>query len=383
MSIIRQRKKNLILSGFIGFFAALIMLLTVYVIFLRGQESFVQFLLSDNQYQVINQEAKSEKVEKIKVYTVVADMEEATVITRDMLRAVEVDRQLLANTVMTDLEEIVGKKTCLRLSAKTFITKNMLKEASSYDIPYEIVEISGLKVPEILTVSDKINLRIHYPSGQDYTVINDKEVLHINNEENSFYIPMSQEEILAYSSAIEDENLYTGTKLYVTKIAIAERLIDKEDQSYQLIGRENDYPAYPLNPNAQHLSLLRKSDIDLFNSRMILDESLKEFFDQEGFLYNYDLAQQEILEEASAWEQESESDATKNTSDKSGDDALNTGATLPEEKVTQTKAGLMDGKTDELRGQGIDNNQLDNKDTETIDSQSQDSKDSESMSFDF
>ncbi len=295
MSIIRQRWKNLIISGVIGFMSALIIVMLCYLFLIRGNEEAINLVLMDSQFQV-TAIAEKEKLIKKKVYTLSETGDKGEIITRDMIQALEVDINIIPDKVVLNIDELLNKKLTIDISPLTMLTEAMVTKVELFEVKQEVIEISGIRIPEILAIGDLVNLRIHYPTGQDYTVIKNKEVLHINIEANTFFIALGQEEILSYSSAREDGNLYAGTKMYITQQESIELDLKDEISAVKAISDNREYSRYPLNPNAQSLSLIYQTDTKVLNSRKILDESLEEFFDQEGFLYNYELIATELVD---------------------------------------------------------------------------------------
>jgi hypothetical protein len=174
-----------------------------------------------------------------------------------------------------------------------------------------MVEIRQVRIPDILAVGDLVNIRVHFPTGQDYTVVSDKAVMHINTEMESFFIEMNEEEILAYSSAKEDVRLYQGTEIYITQETKGLIQVDKEYIDIAELMRQGlDYDFYPLNPNALALSALYQKRIELMEQRLQLDDSLSEFFDQDAFLFSYviDPSLVETIEAEAAMKVDMESD---------------------------------------------------------------------------
>lgn len=273
MSIIRQRHKNLIMAGSIGFTIAMIILILVYVTLIRGNPTAVNLLLKDSQLKITQQ--KSEPVKKTKVYTLIEDIEKDTLITREMLMAVNVDDQLLPDNCFEDLEEILGKTTAIPLSSKTILTHNMFDSGHDEDWNGEILEIEIGRIPEIIQIGDMVNLRIHFPTGHNYTILKSKEILHLNQELQVVFLELTPYEILAYSSAMEDCARYSGAKLMMTKsIGESDATISDED-------------LYPLNPNVLAMNHSLDKWSQRLDKRQTLDDSLGYLFDQNSSPYDY------------------------------------------------------------------------------------------------
>ncbi len=273
MSIIRQRHKNLIMAGSIGFFIAMIILILVYVTVIRGNPAAVNFLLKDSQLKITQQ--KTEPVTKTKVYTLIENVEKETLVTREMLMALNVDNQLLPDNYFEDISDIVGKTTAISLSSKTILTQNMVYLAGQEDLSGEILEIEIGRIPEIIQIGDRVNLRIHFPTGHNYTLLKSKEVLHLNQDLQVVFLELTPYEILAYSSALEDCARYSGAKLMMTK---------SMGESEEAISEDE---LYPLNPNVLAMNHSLDKWSQRLDKRQTLDDSLSFMFEQNSSPYNY------------------------------------------------------------------------------------------------
>jgi len=325
MSIIRQRSKNLLISGAIGFFIAWIIILLVYLLLVRGNQKIIDNLRIEHQAE--ETVTKEEEIPMTKVIVLNSAREKDTIITMDMLQGYELETALVPEHAMRDAEVIVGKKLAIDLDANTILSEGFLMEVDAYRTDLETVEITNIRIPENLQVSDRINLRIHYPTGQDYTLVENKKVTYINEDRSGFYIPLSEEEILSFSSGREDANIYQGTEVYVTK--------EKTQTVYSMPEEALVYDAYPLNPNAQALSQKDRFDEELLGAREVLDESLILFFDQESERYAYAL-NKEMEDEENNLEEGSDQtqDPNKKTKEDNKEDAkLNEEKNIGEEEI--------------------------------------------------
>ena len=108
------------------------------------------------------------------------------------------------------------------MNKNTVITTELISKSD--DVVQDDVrkqEYNMLVLPMDLTTGDYIDVRIQFPSGQDYIVVSKKEVemptINGIHSEDTLWINLSEDEILHMSCAIVEAFRINGTKLYVTK----------------------------------------------------------------------------------------------------------------------------------------------------------------------
>jgi len=275
MSIIRRRHKNLMIAGSIGFFVALIVIIMVYISIVRGNPEAINWILNDSQLQI--SEMRQEEAIKVKTYVLLESVEAGTIILKEMLMAMEVDERVIPDHLVEEMETIIGQSATVSIPAKAILTTDFFKNSIKKEIESEVCEVQLNDIPEIIQTGDRINLRVHFPSGQSYLLVGNKEVLHLNTELNRLFLRLNSEELMALSSATEDCNRYLGTKLYLTKL---------EGVSEEVTSQMSCL--YPINPNVLLLTDDRK-DIDLLLARRkALDESLTYLFESNTTAFNYE-----------------------------------------------------------------------------------------------
>ncbi len=82
-----------------------------------------------------------------------------------------------------------------------------------------------------IAVGDLVDIRICFPSGEDYIVVSHKKI--INIDENGVVLKINEEELLKMSSARIDMNTYAGTYIYAVKYLSDEQ---KPATSYYLLN---------------------------------------------------------------------------------------------------------------------------------------------------
>ena len=119
----------------------------------------------------------------------------------------------------SDSKNLIGQyaKTALKkgqlLTADFFYSDERLTERNRY------LELSDIRLPESVHTNNLIDIRISFPTGEDYIVLNQQRVLSLLNEDEGtsvcgIALNLSEEDLLRLSSARVDENLFEGTYLY-------------------------------------------------------------------------------------------------------------------------------------------------------------------------
>ncbi len=102
----------------------------------------------------------------------------------------------------------------------TVITSDMLvqnTDAISPNSTVRTVEYSTITLPSELLAEETIDVRISFPTGQDFVVLSKKFVKKTDAE--SVWIDVDEEEILRMNSAIIESYLINGAKLYAVNLS--------------------------------------------------------------------------------------------------------------------------------------------------------------------
>ena len=113
----------------------------------------------------------------------------------------------------SDSKNLIGQyaKTALKkgqlLTADFFYSDERLTERNRY------LELSDIRLPESVHTNNLIDIRISFPTGEDYIVLNQQRVLSLLNEDEGtsvcgIALNLSEEDLLRLSSARVDENLF-------------------------------------------------------------------------------------------------------------------------------------------------------------------------------
>lgn len=263
MAFFKKRgKKKKLAKGFV----------TGMVIMLVISCTVVGFLYMRHAKIASNYEAKITELERVfseetrQVARVVGDIYAGDSFDIDKVEMVAVPGAVCPENAVTSLSELDGRVAKLDMKTNTPILKSMLTEENIAKNARE-VELNMLLLPSNLTGKHYMDIRINFPTGEDYVVISKKKVRELFLKENTVWVWLSEREILELSSAIIDAYLREGSKLYcVTYI----------DPMFQ----EESTPNYP--ENLYVLDLIKKdpniinraTDAMAADIRMMLENNL-------------------------------------------------------------------------------------------------------------
>ena len=121
--------------------------------------------------------------------------------------------------------DLIGRVVKTNVSRNTPIVESLLyaegEEKPAKDI--RLQEINFVLLPSDLQKDDYIDIRIQYPTGENYRVLAGKKVIRSTSEDddevdvNTIFIQVSEEELLVLASAVIESYMQDGMKLYATK----------------------------------------------------------------------------------------------------------------------------------------------------------------------
>jgi len=141
--------------------------------------------------------------------------------------------------VILDLAEIKNQIAKVDIQPNTQLLESMMVEEIIESSAREL-ELNMLLLPSNLTVNHYMDIRISFPTGEEFVVLSKKKVRELYLKENTTWLWLDEEEILKLSSAVIDAYLNEGAKLYCVTYV---------DPMFQEGSVEN----YPENTNVQNL----------------------------------------------------------------------------------------------------------------------------------
>ncbi len=137
-----------------------------------------------------------------------------SVIRKDMLRQ---------ERVLTDLpsryffrQDDIGKLSAVDIEEGSYILRSMIME-EEIEASLREEEFGMLHLNSNLKENDFVDVRILYPTGENYTVLSRARLRNLSLEDNNCFFWLNEEEILMMHSAIVDTYLHEGSKLYTAK----------------------------------------------------------------------------------------------------------------------------------------------------------------------
>ncbi len=278
MSIIRQRRKNLMLSGFLGFMLAALILTVVGFVF---RQSIAEKL---DLTPVVAIE------EPVMLPSIVAarPIEKGSMLDANDMVTIMVDERCKVADHFSDVSELVGKKTIINIDPNMPMTSALLIDDTLIEKDLRLYEVSFVELPYTLTVGETIDIRIAFPTGQEYVVLSKKLIEGFERRVNNVHqgllnLALEEEEALRMSSALVDSYIAEGARVYMVKY------VDPDQQEAAEVN-------YPVNEHVLHLlqenpNILESSDVGaMLQARGVLNSAMVTLLDENDHpIYKVDM----------------------------------------------------------------------------------------------
>ncbi len=218
----------------------------------------VFFLNTDRFYLIFPFESNIQNNTSGELVFASKDLEKGHIISEDDFVLESSD--VFKNTYV-DPQYLIGKKSKIDISANLPITYEMLEDEKS-DNKGRIYEVDFATITNNIERGSLVDLRISFPSGEDFTIISKKEVLDISDEKTGdkafVSFVLNEKEILMLSSAYNDYKLLDGVDIYMAKYVDGEKQ-EKASENYPV----NDFVASLIKANTaiEDKSLSDKRDL--------------------------------------------------------------------------------------------------------------------------
>lgn len=267
MSIIRQRRKNLIVSGLLGFMIGTLML------------TVLGFLFKAPLAELAGVIPEPIVIEPERTPAIVASrpIAKGTVLDRDDVVVIMVETDTKVTDHYTEPGELIGKKTTMDIDKNMPMTPPMFIEAAMLDNEDRLYEVSFVELPYHLLAGEQVDVRIAFPTGQEYVVLAKKTIKGFERREDNVHsgllsLALKEEEALRMSSALVDKYIAEGTRVYLAKY------VDPDNQVAAEV-------TYPVNTNVLELlknnpNILERHDPEaILASRSHLDTAISDLMD--------------------------------------------------------------------------------------------------------
>lgn len=267
MSIIRQRRKNLIVSGVLGFMiGALIITGAAYVL----RQPLANRLNISPEVQV-------EVPERAAAIVAAKPIAKGSIIDEGDVMSMMVEAEGKVMDHFSDVTDLIGKKAVIDIDKNMPLTLPMFVDDRLILQNLRLYEVSFVELPYHLAVGDTVDVRIAFPTGQEYVVLSKKTVKGYERRVKNIHsglltVALEEEEALRMSSALVDMYLAEGARVYMVKYV---------DSDNQLAATVN----YPVNESVRQLikdnpNILASSDLEaIVIARSSLNTALSEILD--------------------------------------------------------------------------------------------------------
>lgn len=266
MSVIRHRRRNMILSGLMGLIIGVMaMTATAYGFRYKAAEVL-------NLGHTVIEEAPIAQL--VPLMVAARPIAQGAIIEIEDIKEIDVGVETSVTRDFATAEEIIGQMAVLDIDINLPLTRPMFFQSTVAHQQDRIFEMGFVELPYNLSERDVIDVRIAFPTGQEYVVLSKKQVVAYHRQSDNIHegllsLAINEKEALSMSSALVDKFLIEGTRIYTVKYVMPE-------------VQERATADYPVNPYVQ--TLLKTSpnikDLkDLENSlaeRQALDKALSE-----------------------------------------------------------------------------------------------------------
>lgn len=219
-------------------------------------------------------------------YTTALSYEEKLYIAEEQLQKTErmvyvAVREIAAGETFTE-ENVVKKRVYSDEEVVCFAGEEIFSKQARIDIPqgmrilivmeadeaYEESQrectFTEISLPDTLKSGDMVDVRIQYPNGENYCVLEGKKLQRSETNSLESRFLLSEQEQLYISSALYDQTFYTGTKLYAVRYVTIP------------LQTETDMKYIPALDVLQQLSQTEKHDKNQVQLREALEKRLQE-----------------------------------------------------------------------------------------------------------
>lgn len=293
---IRFATKKIILAGVIGAAIAVVIAGIAFTFLYKSNVAKQDELRLNYKEKLAELEYVTEQSET--VYTLNTDVEKGQLIHSSMVQAVNVPISALPENALTDFAIDAAKYYAKSdYKAGTTVAESMFYIGENLQRDVRSVEYAAIELPSLLKKDEYVDVRIQFPSGEDYIVFSKKKVE--DTQGMTLWLNNDEAEILSMSSAIVDAYLNSG-KLYALRYVDGETQ-EKADITYPvnksvlslIQASPNIVDLAKLNLEKQNraalelsLSALDKSKAEELRSKESQQKSLKEQEDKERLLNN-------------------------------------------------------------------------------------------------
>ncbi|MNS05340.1 SAF domain protein [compost metagenome] len=260
---LRQRTKHLIYAALSG--AGMVVILFIIYLIVNQNHIKQSEKATEQRYEAEINRLREVRATRITQGWVAAHQIEAgEKLSSSDLEQKEFPSDRVPSDVIPSRDSIEGKITKIALKPNTLVTSSLLYEAEVATNDLRNREIGFVKIPAVLKSKDVIDVRIQFPTGQDYIILSKKKVKDL--QASTLTLTLTEPEILSLSSAVVDAYLHKASIYALTYV----------EPEFQLSA----IPTYPANEQVLKLiskdpNILKRAEQGLSHtSRALLERDL-------------------------------------------------------------------------------------------------------------
>ncbi|MDP9697379.1 SAF domain-containing protein [Paenibacillus polysaccharolyticus] len=218
MSKLRKQSRQLIYAGLIGA-GAVGMIFGSYVVYQLSTKEDVRSAM-EARYLSAYEEKEAELLQQwnsgARGWVTIRDIEAGELISPEDLKLIAIPDAQAPRNLWSSSQKLEGHSAKIELKKGTAITTEMVYEGTPASADLRNRELQVVLLPSSLAKGDMIDVRIQFPTGQDYILLSKKKVERLNAA--TLWITMTEEEILSLSSAIVDAYLHKASIYALTYV---------------------------------------------------------------------------------------------------------------------------------------------------------------------
>lgn len=211
MSVIRQRTKNLLAAGLMGTLVASVLFGGAFTYMLIHFNRVKQELSMEYEAQIKEAQGIKEGQEMVRVAFASQDITAGSRMSKDHIEFKMYPKEEAPSGFIESFGEMDGKIAKIDISINSALTSSMLFEEERITKDVRNQEFQVISLPSGLKKNQYVDVRINFPTGEDYIVLSKKKVKDV--QDTIVWYELNESEILHMSSAIVDAYLQ-GAKLY-------------------------------------------------------------------------------------------------------------------------------------------------------------------------
>lgn len=215
-------KKRMVTTGVIAFIIPTIIAVGIFMAYSNKKNE-----------EIAELKVKAATVEK---YIATADLPIGHIITAEDIEIADVKEISAPVNSFDGVEKLIGQKLKVPVFEGTIMTSSMFYELDDFvreDVRRK--EFNMISLPSDLVEEDYIDVRIIFPTGEDYVVVAGKEVKKVgsSHDSNAIFLDLTEEEINRMSSAVIESYVSGSVRLYAVKYSNwYEQLYDEESVDF-------------------------------------------------------------------------------------------------------------------------------------------------------